>query len=54
MVTILSPGYYVKNLLLVFPILLFSQIIYHTEVYDSGNIKSIYYHQKVGNGIKKI
>ena len=34
--------------------LLSAQIILHTETYENGNIKSISYHQKVGNAIKKI
>ena len=33
--------------------LLHAQIILHTETYENGNIKSISYHQKVDNVIKK-
>ena len=49
-----SPCHHVIAFLFIFPIILLSQIISHTEVYDNGNIKSIFYHQKVGNEIKKI
>ena len=34
--------------------LLSAQIVPHTETHDNGNIKSIVYHQKVGNSIFKI
>ncbi len=45
---------FIITLIILFSILLSSQIISHTQTYENGNIKSIYYHQKIGDQIKKV
>ena len=46
-----------RLLLIVLPLFIsvgFSQQITHTETYESGNIKSITYHKKIGVRIEKV